>query len=166
MGRRANGRRVPGGLSIAAECDTGQDLNGDVSILEYASAQVSQLLETLAANLHTAAGTGDAESIHDFRVSVRRFVQGLRTFEDFFPARMVRNIRSSLKELMSSSSAIRNLDIAFEFLDAVKPPRAALRERLTRERDSLQGEFAAELELWNQLDFNGRWRAGLGLPAQ
>src|SRR5208337_4253565 len=62
---------------------------------EYAMEQMNRLLTTLAYQVHRAAKKPGPDEIHDLRVSVRRFSQGLQLFADFFPKWEVKKIRNA-----------------------------------------------------------------------
>src|SRR5271163_4876676 len=83
---------------------------------DYAIEQMNRLLTTLAYQVHRAAKKPGPEEIHDLRVSVRRFSQGLLLFADFFPRWEVKKIRRVLKRVMRITSEIRDRDVALDFL--------------------------------------------------
>ena len=131
------------------------------SIHDYALEQMNHLLTRLAYQVHRAAKQPGADEIHDLRVSVRRFSQGLQLFADFFPPPEVKNIRGMLKSLMRLTSAIRDRDITLEFL--AEAGRLAHRPRLERERGAYQRQFSQMLRRWSAQDFSAKWRSGLSL---
>jgi len=131
------------------------------SIHDYAVAQMNRLLTRLAYQVHRAAKKPGADEIHDLRVSVRRFSQGLQLFADFFPQREVKKIRSMLKSLMRLTSAIRDRDITLEFL--AEAGHVTHRPRLERERVTYQRQFSEMLRRWSAQDFSAKWRSGLSL---
>lgn len=138
----------------------------ETSIRDFAVSSVDRLLTSLVFALHHAARVKDPASIHDLRVSVRRFLQSLIAFEEFFPKDEVKKIRKGLKKLMRLSSEVRNRDIALEFLptnEPSSPARDALCARLVRERTAHEQEFVALLDRWKSREFSARWRAGLSL---
>ncbi len=55
------------------------------SMHDYAIEQMNRLLTTLAFQVHRAAKKPGPEEIHDLRVSIRRFSQGLRIVLRFLP---------------------------------------------------------------------------------
>src|SRR5450755_2387299 len=99
---------------------------------DYALDQMNRLLTRLAFQAHRAAKVPGPEEIHDVRVSIRRFSQGLLLFADFFPPREVKKIERRLKRMLRLTSEIRNRDIALEFLAGLKQTRH--RPRLVKER--------------------------------
>jgi CHAD domain-containing protein len=128
---------------------------------EYAVEQTNRLLTTLAFQVHRAARKPGPDEIHDLRVSIRRFTQGLELFSDFFPKWEVKKIRRMLKRMMRLTSSIRDRDITLEFL--AEAQHTAHRPRLTKERSTCQREFAEMLRRWSAQDFSAKWRDGLSL---
>jgi CHAD domain-containing protein len=130
-------------------------------IREYALDQMNHLLSRLAFQIHRAAKVPGPEEIHDVRVSIRRFSQGLLLFQDFFPPWEVKKIRRRLKRMLRLTSEIRNRDITLEFLAGLKESRH--RPRLVKKRLALQKEFSQMVHRWNARDFSAKWRSGLSL---
>ena len=131
------------------------------SIHDYAIEQMNRLLTTLAYQVHRAAAKPGPDEIHDLRVSVRRFSQGLQIFADFFPKWEVKKIRRMLKRVMRVSSAIRDRDVTLDFL--AQAGHAAHRPRLEKERLAYQRQFSEMLRRWSAQDFSAKWRNGLSL---
>ncbi|HTW64679.1 MAG TPA: CHAD domain-containing protein [Bryobacteraceae bacterium] len=131
------------------------------SIQDFAAAQMSGLLTTLADRIHRAAKKPGPVEIHDLRVSIRRFSQGLQLFDEFYPKDQVKQIRVMLKGLMRLTSAIRDRDITLEYLAAAG--HAAHQPRLEKERLSYQRQFARMLQRWSAQGFQNQWRSGLSL---
>jgi len=130
-------------------------------IRDYAIEQMNHLLTRLAFQVHRAAKKPGADEIHDLRVSIRRFSQGLSVFYDFFPAWEVKKVRKRLKRMMRLTSEIRDRDITLEFLAEVKHPTH--RKRFERERLTHQREFSEMVRRWSARDFSAKWRNGLSL---
>lgn len=131
------------------------------SIRDYAIEQMNRLLTRLAFEVHRAAKKPGPDEIHDLRVCIRRFSQGLQTFAGFFPKWEVKKIRKMLKRMMQLTSSIRDRDIALEFLAESQDARH--RPRLTRERSAYQLQFAEMVRRWSARDFSAKWRDGLSL---
>lgn len=68
-------------------------MNRSVGIHDYAIEQMNYLLTRLAFQVHRAAKAPGPDEIHDLRVSIRRFSQGMRLFSDFFPSGRKRRSR-------------------------------------------------------------------------
>ena len=60
---------------------------------------MNHLLTRLAFEVHGAAKHPGSDQIHDLRVSIRRFSQGLSVFSDFFPAWEVKKVKKRLKRI-------------------------------------------------------------------
>ena len=109
----------------------------------FASRSTHAALLRLSAQLrHAARHAGDPEAIHDLRVSIRRYTQCLRTFEDLFDLEALKPIRKRLRTLMTLCGETRNCDIATELLRAARLPKdnpayAKLRERRANAEDAL-----------------------------
>jgi len=136
-------------------------VTGKTSIHDFAVEQTNRLLTTLAYQVHRAAKKPGAEEIHDLRVSVRRFSQGLELFADFFPKWEVKKIRRMLKRVMSVTSDIRDRDITLDFLK--EAGHAAHQSRVQKERLTYQRQFSEMLRRWTARDFSTKWRNGLSL---
>src|SRR6202011_6168816 len=89
-------------------------------IRDFAIEQVNHLLTRLAFQVHRAAKQPGPDEIHDLRVGIRRFSQGLTVFCDFFPAWEVKKMKKRLKRMMKITFQIRDRDITLEFLADVK----------------------------------------------
>lgn len=133
----------------------------NASIHDYAVDQMNSLLTRLAFQVHRAAKKPGADEIHDLRVSIRRFSQGLELFAAIFPKWEVKKIRRMLKRMMRITSSIRDRDITLEFL--AESQHAAQRTRLARERTGYQRQFAEMVRRWSARDFSAKWRNGLSL---
>jgi len=131
------------------------------SIHDYAVEQMNRLLTTLAYQVHRAAKKPGPDEIHDLRVSVRRFSQGLELFADFFPKWEVKKIHRMLKRVMRVTSDIRDRDITLEFL--AEAGHVTHRPRLEKERGAYQRQFSEMLRRWSAQDFSAKWRSGLSL---
>jgi CHAD domain-containing protein len=90
----------------------------------------------------------DADSIHDLRVSIRRLMQQMEVFAEWFEAEDVKTIRRHLRKLMNRCAAVRNCDVAAEVLRAAGCQGPKLLAGLKRERRSAVGELARKLEHW------------------
>ncbi|HEV2687679.1 MAG TPA: CHAD domain-containing protein [Bryobacteraceae bacterium] len=122
---------------------------------------MNRLLTTLAFRVHEAAKSPEPDEIHDLRVSIRRFSQGLRLFGDFFPKWEVKKIRKLLKRMMRLTSEIRNRDITLEYLVEMK--HSGHQRRLEKEREDYERQFSEMIRRWSARDFSAKWRSGLSL---
>lgn len=133
----------------------------NANIHDYAIEQMNRLLTGLAFQVHRAAKKAGPDEIHDLRVSIRRFSQGLELFAAFFPKFEVKKVSRMLKRMMRLTSSIRDRDITLEFL--TESHHAAHRTRLTRERSAYQRQFSEMVRRWTARDFSAKWRNGLSL---
>lgn len=136
-------------------------MNGSAPVRDYAIEQMNRLLTTLAFRVHQAATSPGPDQIHDVRVGIRRFSQGLRVFGDFFPKREVKKIGKLLKRMMRLTSEIRDRDITLEYLAELK--HSEHQPRLKKERDAYEREFTEMISRWSGRDFSVKWRRALAL---
>ena len=131
----------------------------------YVQRQTRSLLRIFAARLTRAALSGDAEAIHDLRVSIRRLSRGLRTFAPHYPDRSWKSYRSQLRCLMQLAGAVRDRDIALEALSrAGIPARSPIVRCLHTERRAANNEFLAEVRRWKQQGIPRQWSRQLAIP--
>jgi CHAD domain-containing protein len=123
--------------------------------------QMNHLLTKLAFQVHRAGKKPGPDEIHDVRVSIRRFSQGLILYGGFFPKWEVKKVRKRLGRMMNLTSEIRNRDIALEFLNSHKVVKH--RKQLVKERLALQRQFGEMVTRWTGRDFSAKWRNGLSL---
>jgi len=125
---------------------------------KFAEAKAGERWKTFAANVRLVAKhPGEADPIHDLRVSIRRFNQSLRIFKDLWDHAHYRKMRHRLGKLMELCGAVRNCDIAVEVLEAAGAPASrALKAHLTKLRAQSEAELAERLKDW---DF--RWKSWL-----
>jgi CHAD domain-containing protein len=142
----------------------GSAATADVSMDKYASAQASRRLDRFAFELRRAAKSGDADSIHDLRVSIRRFSQCLRVFGQFFPAREAKKIRRRMRRILDLAAEVRNRDIAVELSEqAGVRPDSTLPLRLSQERKQTEQELVRMLKRWGRRELSAKWRGQLRL---
>jgi CHAD domain-containing protein len=139
-------------------------LKPDIQIQEYALAQVSDLIRRTAFRANRAGLLKTASSVHDLRVSIRRFVASLRAFGQFMPQDRVRRVRRRLKSTMHLASDVRNYDVATGLLRRTGlPVDAPLMKIIAEERNRVAQALSEELKLWSKKDFQQKWRSRLGL---
>ena len=133
---------------------------------DYARLQTAILLRRLAYQLNRTDRNGDAESIHDLRVAIRRLGLCLRVFAPFFPEGSWKKVRHQLAELMQAAGRVRDRDIALRLLaEAGVPPRAAIATRLAGERRKAGRDLLLEIRRWKGRSFSQKWRSRLELSA-
>ena len=130
----------------------------------FAIGQATSRLNRLAFELRRAAKSGDPGAVHDLRVSIRRFVQCLRVFGQFFPAKEAKRMRRRLGEVMDLAAGVRNRDIAIGLLiEAGLDQGSSLIASQEEERRRALRELASVLRRWNRREFSAKWRARLKL---
>jgi CHAD domain-containing protein len=133
---------------------------------DYARLETAILLRRLAYQLNRSAHDGDADSIHDLRIAIRRLSRCLRVFALFFPAGSWKKIRRQLAGLMKAAGWVRDRDIALQLLaEAGIPARAAIATRLAAERRKASHDLLLEIRRWKGRNFSKKWRSRLGLNA-
>jgi CHAD domain-containing protein len=131
---------------------------------EYARDRGALLLRRLAFCMNRAAQLRDPDSIHDLRVSIRRFQQCLVAFQQFFPRGQAKRIRARLHDIMQIAGEIRNHDIALELIEkSGLPVNPALTLHMRQEAKELHAELHRLLARWGRRDLSRRWGARLGL---
>ena len=135
-----------------------------MTIQEYARERAALLLRRLAFCMNRAAQLRDPDSIHDLRVSIRRFQQCLVAFQQFFPRGQTKKIRARLHRIMHIAGEIRNRDIVLELFEkSGLPADPAFTLRTRQEGTELHAELQRSLARWGRRDLSRRWGARLGL---
>jgi len=117
-----------------------------------------------------ARAPGDAESVHQMRIAVRRFRTALRVLRDPISRERATRLRAALGTLAEQLGAVRDFDVFLARLatcEASRPPLEQLRRSAQRARSEAFAELAQlldsperaalDLEL-GQLAFAGSWR--------
>ncbi len=112
-----------------------------MTIEEFAVAKTEVLSRRLAYQITQARKQGDAPSVHDLRVALRRFGQCLRVFRPVLPEHGTRKKRRRLRQVLERAGALRNFDVALQLLRESKCADDSLRKRLTEERRFARKEF-------------------------
>ena len=129
---------------------------------EYVHRQTGTLLRRLAIQVTRTARTGDAEAIHDLRVSIRRLSRCLRVFAQYYPPRSWKPVRRRLSELMDACASVRDRDIAIGLLRQAGVPAASpLLRQLDVERRAAVQQLHLELRRWKVAAFSRQWRVQL-----
>ncbi|BBL72761.1 CHAD domain-containing protein [Methylogaea oryzae] len=130
------------------------------------------LLETLEYNQAELLSGRDGESLHDFRVAVRRTRCALGQIKQVFPAPRIRRFAAGFAELGRMSSAARDWEVYLQGLDAQaqtvpEPLRAALeplRAELSRRHRRELRHLLRHLRSADHRRFLAEWRAFLDAP--
>ena len=131
-----------------------------MTMREHARRQAETLLRSLDEEVSCATRSARPEAVHNLRVSIRRFSECLRAFQQFFPAR---RIRKRLKRIMDAAAEVRDRDIALEFLAKahINAPEAV--GAIARERRGAEDKLKQHLITWKSGSLADEWRAELGL---
>ena len=122
------------------------------------------LLRRLAFQLNRADKLGDADSIHDLRVAIRRFSRCLQAFGQFFPEASRKKLRRQLAGLMEVAGGVRDVDVALGLLaQAGVSGGAGVVKLLESQRVDAGQALAAEIRLWRGRNFSRKWRRWLEL---
>jgi CHAD domain-containing protein len=126
--------------------------------------QTAKRLKKLDAELRRVARKQkDANSIHDLRVSIRRFRQELTVFEPWFGSKTIKPVRRFLRRLMRKCGMVRNCDVAIEVLQASGAGAPALFDRIKKERKQTGRRLADEIEDWRKRNRIANFRDRLKL---
>ena len=134
---------------------------------KYARRQTLARLKILNAALRGAAHhPQDAEAIHDLRVAIRRFVQCLKVFQQFFDSRAAHKMRRRLSKLMDRCGAVRNCDIALDLLRESGTEDANLVDSIKAQRDTAEHALAGTLKRWRRRSIRKTWPERLQAPVR
>ncbi len=130
-----------------------------------ADAKARASLKLLRAALRAAAKNPDKEkSIHNLRVSIRRFKQTLRVYAAYFDH--TGKMRRGLRGLMDLCGQARDCDVALEVLEAAEVPAGhAVKAALKRRRVHATHQLAQTLKDWHIGAHMHRWQAWLTAKA-
>jgi CHAD domain-containing protein len=129
---------------------------------QFAAEQVDKLLGKLAFQISRTLKSRDPNSVHDLRVSIRRFSQALAVHEACFPAKSVKKIRRRLKAMMIPAGAARDCDIAIQLLSKSKLADAdAWRSQFQNQRKQAERALLSVLARWMERKMSLKWRGKL-----
>jgi len=135
-----------------------------LKIRRYAALQAGLRLDRLAFEVNRTRRNTDPETVHDLRVSIRRFLSCLKEFDQFFPAKDTKKIRKNLGTIMSLAGSIRDRDIAIELGEMAKlPPESPYLAALARQRREQMDQLALTLKPWAKQNRTVKWRQQLRL---
>jgi CHAD domain-containing protein len=116
---------------------------------KLATRQTRRLSRQLALQINRALKSCDARAVHQVRVAIRRFGQGVAVCKPCFPAKELRKCRRRLKKIMSAAGEVRNCDVAHKFLDRWRMPHAdRLQSKLASRREDAALVLVDELKRW------------------
>lgn len=135
-----------------------------LKIRRYAALQAGLRLDRVAFEVNRARRNTDPETVHDLRVSIRRFVSCLKEFAQFFPEKSSRKIRKNLGVIMALAGSIRDRDIAIELGQSGKlPPESPFLAALAQQRRERMDQLALTLKPWAKQNRTVKWRQQLRL---
>jgi CHAD domain-containing protein len=128
----------------------------------FARRQANRLLADLRRKLARTAESARPATVHDLRVSIRRFVQVLAVFKAAFPAHQRKKIRRKLKQIMDPAGEVRNCDIAAILIPKLDPKSAPhLRPRIQRDRKAAEHKLTQSLRPLVDREMGAKWRVEL-----
>jgi CHAD domain-containing protein len=131
---------------------------------EYARQQTALLLVRMTLALQRAARDGDADSIHDVRVAMRRLSRCLRVFAQFYPHGAAKKIRRRISALMALAGEARDCDISIELVKGSGVVRrTAMAAQLAGRRVETGRALLLEIRRWKRRDYLRQWRQRLEL---
>lgn len=128
----------------------------------FAYDRLRNLLDRVDGEWKKCAANADADGIHDFRVTLRRFGEALRMFKDLVPKPGYKQVKAERKQVMRFAGAARDVDIAresFVYSDLTIPPD--LDAFLANERAVAEAAFRAALAVGVESSFQERWEKAL-----
>jgi CHAD domain-containing protein len=129
---------------------------------KFAGQSASKLLGRLAFQMNSTKKAADADSVHDLRVSIRRFNQALGAFKSCFPGKETRKIRRRTKKLMTLAGTVRNFDIALKLLAKSHIAEVAdLRSKLESQRKESSRVLIDALKRRIERKSSLKWRRAL-----
>ena len=129
---------------------------------KFASEHAQKLLGQLAFEINRVAKSRDPDSVHDLRVSLRRFSQTLHLFRDCFPGRKMHKIDLRVKRVMRSADELRIFDTTLRLLSkARRSGSSALRSKLQARRKESERLLVGLLKRWTERKSSVKWRTAL-----
>jgi CHAD domain-containing protein len=129
---------------------------------KFAGQNATRLLGRLAFQMNATMKAPDAGSVHDLRVSIRRFTQTLGVFKPCFPGKETRKIRRRTKKLMTLAGAVRNFDIALKLVSKSRIEEAAsLKPKLESQRKESSRVLIGALKRRIERKSSLKWRTAL-----
>jgi CHAD domain-containing protein len=130
-----------------------------LKIRRYAALQAGLRLDRVAFEVNRARRNADPETVHDLRVSIRRFVSCLKEF-----GKDAKKVRKSLEAIMSLAGSIRDRDIAIKLGEAAElPPESPFLAALSQQRREQMDQLALALKPWAKQNRTVKWRQQLRL---
>lgn len=134
------------------------------NVAEYAALQAAARLDRVAYQMGAARKSKSPETVHELRVSIRRFMSCLKVYPQFFPAKESKKIRKRLKKVMKAAGEVRDRDIALTLgKQAELSKDGPIVDGLRRQRKHAAKELAGTLQPWSKRSVFPKWRRRLCL---
>ena len=132
--------------------------------MQLVTRQTRRLSRHLALQIKRVLKSCDPNAVHQVRVAIRRFSQGIVVCKPCFAAKDLHKCRRRLKKIMSAAGQVRNCDIADKFIDRWSLPRAdRLRAKLEIRREDAARVLVTELKRWTDRKLTAQDCAGKSL---
>jgi CHAD domain-containing protein len=105
-----------------------------MTVEAFAQTKLDLLRRRLDYQVRRARKLSDARSVHDLRVAIRRYGQGLKLFRELLPDQETKKSRRRLRKILKAAGAVRNLDIALDLMREARCRDEGLRRRLMNQR--------------------------------
>jgi CHAD domain-containing protein len=134
------------------------------NMAEYAALQAAARLDRIAYQMGVLRKSKSPETVHDLRVSIRRFMSCLKVYPQFFPAKESKKIRKRLKGVMKAAGEVRDRDIALQLGKLAELPKdSPVADGLRRQRKQSAKELVGSLQPWSKRSVFPKWRRRLCL---
>ena len=158
--------RTPLGRTGRRASVVNQELSA-APIRVFARSQLDEQLKRVEKEWGRCAGKADELAIHDFRVTLRRFGEGLWLFRRLFPKTERRQVREEVRAVMRLSARVRDVDIVMgSFTLAGIAASEEIRLFLENERAIAEAAFEAALAVGLRTEAGRRWRRTLNLSPE
>ncbi len=127
----------------------------------FAAARAGGLLDTLDFQVRRALKRPEDSEVHDLRVAIRRFGQGLIVFESGFGSAVVKRIGQRLDAVMKLAGKVRDSDIVISLLGELEPPPVKIMAKIERKRAKAEVALTDALAEWIDRGEIPRWRSKL-----
>ncbi len=129
-----------------------------MSLSEYVSGQVKELIERVEDAAQRAGTEGSAAAIHGLRVALRKLAESLRVFRELFPRGAAEAVRKELRAAMKLAGEARNLDIE---RDLRKKAKVTAEPAWAERRKQAYAGLGLVLRQWNEGRAAESWRERL-----
>ena len=133
---------------------------------EYVARRGEARLDRFAYELNRSCKSTDADTVHDLRVSIRRYESCVDAFNGFFPARQARKFEKRLREILKPAGIVRDRDIALQLAGgAGLTPETPLVRVLSQQRQELAKRFLGVAKRWTKRNPSHKWRRRLAVTS-